>query len=68
MKYAECNKIVKQMAFERAIRVDDTKRSIADSINLENMGNCSGSDTQVYMLVCPLCLCVCTLIAACFSD
>lgn len=37
MKYAECNKIVKQMAFERAIRVDDTKRSIADSINLENM-------------------------------
>jgi hypothetical protein len=40
MKYTECNKIVKQMAFERAIRVDDTKRSIADSINLENMGNC----------------------------
>jgi hypothetical protein len=25
------------MAFERAIRVDDTKKSIADSINLENM-------------------------------
>ncbi|GFG29986.1 hypothetical protein Cfor_03613, partial [Coptotermes formosanus] len=37
MKYAECSKIVKQMAFERAIRVDDTKRSIADCINLENM-------------------------------
>ncbi|KAJ9601544.1 hypothetical protein L9F63_000287 [Diploptera punctata] len=37
LKYTECNKIVKQMAFERAIRVDDTKKSIADSINLENM-------------------------------
>nr|AZT88974.1 serine/threonine-protein phosphatase 5 [Periplaneta americana] len=36
-KYTECNKIVRQMAFERAIRVDDTKKSIADSINLENM-------------------------------
>jgi serine/threonine-protein phosphatase 5 len=44
MKYAECSKIVKQMAFERAIRVDDTKRSVADSINLENMGNFSGTD------------------------
>jgi len=39
IKYTECNKIVKQMAFVRAIRVDDTKKSIADSINLENMGN-----------------------------
>jgi serine/threonine-protein phosphatase 5 len=40
IKYTECNKIVKQMAFERAIRVDDTKKNIADSINLGNMGNC----------------------------
>lgn len=40
MKYTECNKIVKQMAFERAIRVDDTKKSVAESIKLENMGNC----------------------------
>ncbi|PNF36520.1 Serine/threonine-protein phosphatase 5 [Cryptotermes secundus] len=37
MKYTECNKIVKQMAFERAIRVDDTKKSVSESINLENM-------------------------------
>ncbi|KDR10586.1 serine/threonine-protein phosphatase 5 isoform X2 [Zootermopsis nevadensis] len=37
IKYTECSKIVKQVAFERAIRVDDTKRSVADSINLENM-------------------------------
>lgn len=37
IKYTECNKIVKQMAFERAIRVDDTKKSVAECINLENM-------------------------------
>ncbi|GLH09800.1 Serine/threonine-protein phosphatase alpha-2 isoform [Gryllus bimaculatus] len=37
MKYTECNKIVKKMAFEKAIAVDDVKKSIADSINLENI-------------------------------
>lgn len=37
MKYVECNKIVKKMAFEKAIAVDVSKRSIADTINLENM-------------------------------
>nr|CAD7407836.1 unnamed protein product [Timema poppensis] len=36
-KYMECNKIVKKIAFEKAIAVDDCKKSIADSINLENM-------------------------------
>ncbi|XP_071507898.1 serine/threonine-protein phosphatase 5-like [Diadema antillarum] len=35
-KYTECNKLVKQMAFERAIRVDE-KKSILDAINLDNM-------------------------------
>lgn len=37
LKYSECNKIVKKMAFERAIAVDDTKKNIADTIQLENM-------------------------------
>lgn len=37
LKFAECNKIVKKLAFERAIAVDDTKKSIADSIDFEGM-------------------------------
>ena len=37
-KYTECNKIVKRLAFEKAIAVEETeKKSIADSINLESM-------------------------------
>jgi hypothetical protein len=60
LKYAECSKIVKQMAFERAIRVDDTKRSIADSINLDNMGNCCGTNTWVY-----LCVVLCCVMSFC---
>ncbi|XP_023017041.1 protein phosphatase D3 [Leptinotarsa decemlineata] len=36
MKYSECNKIVKKIAFEKAIAVDD-KKNIADSINLDAM-------------------------------
>lgn len=38
LKCAECSKIVKKLAFERAIAVDDTKKSIADSIDFEGMG------------------------------
>lgn len=37
LKFTECNKIVKEIAFTKAIAVDSTKKSIADSINLENM-------------------------------
>lgn len=37
LKFAECSKIVKKLAFERAIAVDDTKKSIADSIDFEGM-------------------------------
>lgn len=37
LKYMECNKIVKKLAFEQAISVDDTKRNIADTINLDAM-------------------------------
>ncbi|XP_066995119.1 serine/threonine-protein phosphatase 5 [Anabrus simplex] len=39
IKFTECSKIVRQMAFERAIAVDDTKKSVAEAISadLENM-------------------------------
>jgi len=36
-KLSECQKIVKRIAFEKAIAVDEVKKSIADSIDLENM-------------------------------
>ena len=35
-KYTECNKIVKQQAFARAIAVESTKASV--SVDLESMG------------------------------
>lgn len=38
LKFQECSKIVKKLAFEKAIAVDDTKKSIADSIDFESMG------------------------------
>ncbi|XP_008555228.1 serine/threonine-protein phosphatase 5 [Microplitis demolitor] len=37
LKYTECLKIVKKLAFEKAISVDDNKKNIADSINLDSM-------------------------------
>ena len=37
MKYQECNKIVKQKAFERAIASDEHKKSVVDSLDIENM-------------------------------
>lgn len=37
LKYTECNKIVKKIAFEKAISVEDKKKNIADSIDLEAM-------------------------------
>lgn len=37
MKYTECNKIVKKIAFEKAISVDKKEVNIADSINLDAM-------------------------------
>ena len=36
-KYNECNKIVRRIAFEKAISVEDTQKSIADQINLDSM-------------------------------
>ncbi|KAK4885343.1 hypothetical protein RN001_001614 [Aquatica leii] len=37
LKYTECNKIVKKIAFEKAIAVEDVKRNIADTIDLDAM-------------------------------
>lgn len=37
LKYSECNKIVKKIAFEKAISVDKKEVNIADSINLDVM-------------------------------
>ncbi|CAH0690317.1 unnamed protein product [Spodoptera exigua] len=37
MKYTECNKIVKKIAFEKAISFDKKEVNIADSINLDAM-------------------------------
>ncbi|XP_050354478.1 serine/threonine-protein phosphatase 5 [Nymphalis io] len=37
MKYNECNKIAKKIAFEKAISVDKKEVNIADTINLEDM-------------------------------
>lgn len=40
MKYQECNKIVKQKAFERAIASDEIKKSVVDSLDIESMSKC----------------------------
>ena len=36
-KFNECNKIVKRLAFERAIAVEHTSSSVADQIDIESM-------------------------------
>ncbi|XP_022203381.2 serine/threonine-protein phosphatase 5 [Nilaparvata lugens] len=36
-KYTECNKICNKLAFEKAIAVDDLKKSVAETINFEGM-------------------------------
>ena len=38
MKYSECNKIVMRLAFEKAIAVDDKKKSVVSQVNLDTMG------------------------------
>uniref|UniRef100_A0A2K6ERS4 protein-serine/threonine phosphatase n=1 Tax=Propithecus coquereli TaxID=379532 RepID=A0A2K6ERS4_PROCO len=37
MKYQECNKIVKQKAFKRAITGNEHKRSVVESLDIESM-------------------------------
>ncbi|XP_053994568.1 serine/threonine-protein phosphatase 5 [Hylaeus anthracinus] len=36
-KYTECSKILKKLAFEKAISVEESKKNIADTIDLEAM-------------------------------
>ncbi|XP_064489746.1 serine/threonine-protein phosphatase 5-like [Ornithodoros turicata] len=36
-KYNECSKIARRLAFEKAIAVDDSKKSVADSIDIDSM-------------------------------
>ena len=40
-KFEECNKIVKWMAFQKAISVDTAQTSVAESIKLDTMGLCN---------------------------
>ena len=40
-RYNECDKVVKRVAFERAIASEDSK-CIADQINIDTMSNCQG--------------------------
>jgi serine/threonine-protein phosphatase 5 len=37
LKFTECKKIVQQIAFKKAIAVDENKKSVSDSIDLESM-------------------------------
>jgi len=37
-KYQECNKIVRRLAFEKAISSDHSTTSVADSIKLDDYG------------------------------
>lgn len=52
-KYNECNKIVKRIAFEKAIAVDD--KSVAEQIDLESMGKTTfaacAQDTLLFCLI-----------------
>jgi serine/threonine-protein phosphatase 5 len=45
-KYTECNKIVKRIAFEKAISVDDAKKSVVDQINLDAMSKSVFTDFE----------------------
>jgi len=37
LKFTECKKIVQQIAFQKAIAVEENRKSVADSIDLESM-------------------------------
>jgi len=38
LKFTECKKIVQQMAFQKAIAVEENTKSVAESIDVESMG------------------------------
>lgn len=47
MKFKECDKIVRKLAFEKAIAVEDMKTTIADTINLDAWSKFIQFDMQV---------------------
>ena len=47
LKFTECSKIVKRQAFERAIRTDDAKTSVVDSLDIENMSKTSKRSNEI---------------------
>lgn len=49
-KYTECSKIVKRIAFEKAIAVEENKKSVLDSINIDAMGECLNFVLSVALL------------------
>lgn len=38
MKYTECSKIMKQIAFERAIAVESSRKKPSQTVDLESLG------------------------------
>ena len=52
-KYNECNKIVKQQAFARAIAVEQDDRSIAETIEVEKMGKPLGAVVPYSLIKAP---------------
>ena len=50
-KYTECNKIVRRLAFEKAISVGDTKKP-SETIDLESMGKEVRTLRWVWLKVC----------------
>ena len=39
-KYAQCNKVVRQIAFEKAIAVESSLKSVSETIDVDSMSKC----------------------------
>lgn len=50
LKYTECNKIVKKLAFEKAISSEENQKNVADTIDLEAMSKFTFVGLNVKML------------------
>jgi len=50
LKFTECSKIVKRIAFEKAISVTDTKKSVVDQINLESMSMFFACNVLIFLM------------------
>ena len=49
-KYTECNKVVRQMAFEKAIAVESSRKKPSQTIDLETMGENLVQGTYIAMM------------------